>query len=346
MEFDMKNKVFFDENDDVVDICRDEVFKAVFTKETPESRTALSGLVSALIGRNVSVSEILANEPPVEGSWDRAIRYDIKCRAENGELVDVEMSLNPDPFEPVRMEYQLAKLITGQNIKGKDKDFNDLKPSYQITILVKKKFFPNESFYHSFEYYDSVRKVSLNGRSRIIALELSKLEHVVGKPAGDMDIQEKWAVYFKYLTDREKRGKINEIIAQEEAIAMASEVLTGFTQEQKEYFWAMDRITAELDRNSRIHEAERIAKEAEQRLEQAEQKAEQAEQKAEQAEQKAEQAKQKEEQAERKAENAEREKSLEIARNALAEGSPPEFVQKITGLPIETITKIQTETQK
>jgi len=35
------------------------------------------------------------------------------------------------------------------------------------------------------------------------------------------------------------------------------------------------------------------------------------------------------------------EKELEIARNALAEGSTPEFVQKITGLDIEIIRKLK-----
>jgi predicted transposase YdaD len=34
----------------------------------------------------------------------------------------------------------------------------------------------------------------------------------------------------------------------------------------------------------------------------------------------------------------EEKKALEIARNALAEGATPEFVQKITGLDIETIS--------
>nr|AGS53725.1 hypothetical protein [uncultured bacterium contig00068] len=304
----MKNKVFFDENDNVIDICRDEVFKAVFTKETQESRAALSGLVSALIGRNVSISEIMANEPPAEGSWDRQIRYDIKCRAENGERINVEMSLNPDAFEPVRMEYQVAKLIMGQDIKGKDKNYNDLKPSYQITILVKKTFFPDEIFYHAFEYYDPIRRVSLDGRSRIIALELSKLKKVAKKPTDDMDTQEKWAVFFKYLTDRKKRGKINEIIAQEEAIAMASEVIAGFTQEEKEFFWKMDRITAELDRNSMIHEAER--------------------------------------EAERKLKKAVREVKRDDARNALAEGLSVDVVHRITGLDMKTITKIQADLQK
>ncbi|MCL2138614.1 MAG: Rpn family recombination-promoting nuclease/putative transposase [Treponema sp.] len=90
-------------NDDPLDIRMDNVFKAVFTKDTPESTGALSGLVSALIGRGVSIVSILANEPPADNVRDRQIRFDIKCRAENGELVNVEMCLNPDVFEPIRL---------------------------------------------------------------------------------------------------------------------------------------------------------------------------------------------------------------------------------------------------
>ena len=44
-------KIRFDDDDDLIDIRFDNVFKAVFTKETPASRGALSRLVSALIGR-------------------------------------------------------------------------------------------------------------------------------------------------------------------------------------------------------------------------------------------------------------------------------------------------------
>ena len=54
-------------------------------------------------------------EPPIDSLQDRHIRFDIACRAENGELVNVEMSLNPDPFEPVRLEFHAGKLFTGQN---------------------------------------------------------------------------------------------------------------------------------------------------------------------------------------------------------------------------------------
>jgi len=43
----------FTEADDLIDIRYDNVFKAVFTKDTPESKGALSRLVSTLIKRNI-----------------------------------------------------------------------------------------------------------------------------------------------------------------------------------------------------------------------------------------------------------------------------------------------------
>jgi hypothetical protein len=67
-----------------------------------------------------------------------------------------------------------------------------------------------------FEYYDPEHKVSLNGRSRIITLELSKLDKVVEKPPKDMTAPELWGVFFGYLQDKSKRGIINEILELEE----------------------------------------------------------------------------------------------------------------------------------
>jgi hypothetical protein len=89
---------------------------------------------------------------------------------------------------------------------------NDLQQAYQIAILAKEQFFPDETFFHVFEYYDQIRRISLNGKSRIITLELSKLEKVVEKPVEEMDVKEYWAIFFKYLNDKNRRGKINEII--------------------------------------------------------------------------------------------------------------------------------------
>ncbi|MDR1618389.1 MAG: Rpn family recombination-promoting nuclease/putative transposase, partial [Treponema sp.] len=100
----------FDETDDLIDICLDNVFKAVFARGTPESQGALSALLSAVTGRNLTVIAITANEPPADNLRDRQIRFDINCKAEAEELVNVEMSLNPDAHEPVRLEFHAGKL--------------------------------------------------------------------------------------------------------------------------------------------------------------------------------------------------------------------------------------------
>ena len=200
-------KIRFNDDDDLIDIRFDNVFKAVFARDTTLSNAALSKLVSALIGRELQVESINANEPPVDSLRDRQIRFDISCRAVSGELVNVEMSLNPDAFEPVRLEFHVGKLFTGQDIRGTDKSYDDLKEAYQIAILARKHFFPDDVFLHTFEYYDPAHAVSLNGKSRIITLELSKLDEIVEKPAGEMSSQESWAVYFRYLTDRKKDRK-------------------------------------------------------------------------------------------------------------------------------------------
>ena len=45
------------------------------------------------------------------------------------------------------------------------------------------------------------------------------MEETVDKPEDEMSFQEHWAVYFKYLTDKSKREKINKIIELNEPIA-------------------------------------------------------------------------------------------------------------------------------
>jgi predicted transposase/invertase (TIGR01784 family) len=251
------NTVYLDDDTDPVDIRYDNVFKAVFTRDTPKSRIALSRLVSAIIGRSLTVLSITVNEPPVDSIRDRQIRFDIPCKTTDGEPVNIEMSLNPDTFELVRLEFLAGKLFTGQDIRGSGKTYNDLKTAYQIAILAKGRFLEDDFLVHSFEYYDPERNVSLGGRSRIIVVELSKAADSVEKPVGEMTAAERWAVYFRYLTDRSKRAKINEIIAAEEGIAMASEVLITISKDEIEQARLMSEWKYEMDTQSKLVQVKR-----------------------------------------------------------------------------------------
>jgi hypothetical protein len=167
------------------------------------------------------------------------------------------MSLNPDAFEPVRLEFHAGKLFTGQDIRGRDKTYDDLQETYQIAILVKERFFPDEDFFHGFEYYDPRRRISLGGRSRIVTIELSKVERVIEKPVSAMNGAEQWAVFFRYLTDRTKRQKINELVEQEEGIAMASRELLRISKDEVERARLMSEYKYAVDTQSKIVQAKR-----------------------------------------------------------------------------------------
>jgi len=241
----------------ILDIRYDAVFKAVFTKDTTESRAALSDLISALIGRAVTVETVIANEPPIDDIRQRYLRFDVACKTGKGEPVNVEMAFNPNAHEPVRLEYHAARLFLRQDIHGKEKNYNGLKETYQIAILAKKKFFPDENFAHNFMYYDPGNRIPLGGRTRIITVELVKTEPAADKPIEEMSNAELWAVFFQYLTDEEKRGKIIEITNREEGIAMALETLVNITQDETEYERMSNLIKSQLDYQSGMIEAKR-----------------------------------------------------------------------------------------
>jgi predicted transposase/invertase (TIGR01784 family) len=238
----------------VLDIRYDPVFKAVFTKDTPESRTALSDLISALIGKSVSVETIITNEPPIDDLRQRYLRFDVACVSDNGELINVEMSFNPVPSEPVRLEYHAARLFVGQGIHGKNKGYVDLKETYQIAILSNSTFFPDKNLTHCFLYYDPKTGIPLGGRIRIITIELVKTKPIAEKPVEDMSNAELWGVFFNYLTDGEKRNKIKGIIDMEEGIAMAAGTLANITQDDIEYARMTTLIKSELDYRSGMAE--------------------------------------------------------------------------------------------
>jgi predicted transposase/invertase (TIGR01784 family) len=293
----------FGEGQRIMDIRYDVVFKAVFTKDTTESRAALSDLVSALIGRTVTVETITNNEPAVDDIRQRYLCFDIACKTGKGEPINVEMCFNPKAHEPVRLEYYTARLFLRQDIHGKNKIYDDLKETYQIAILAKKRFFPDENFAHNFLYYDPDNRVSLGGRTRIITIELVKVGPIAGKPVEEMTNAELWAVFFQYLTDGEKRGKIIEIIDREEGIAMAINTLVNITQDEIEYERMTNLIKSQLDYQSGMVDArcEGIAEGME---------------------------------------KGHAEKALEIARKMKTAGRPLSEIAEFTGLSAETIGQL------
>jgi predicted transposase/invertase (TIGR01784 family) len=247
----------FSPDDDIVDICRDTVFKAIFTRNTPSSRGALRRLLSALVGRDVEVLTVIANEPPIIGPGDRQIRYDIRATFDQGRLANIEMTLNPRDFETLRMEYYAARLYSTQSIRGKKRSFGDLTDTYQISLVRGRRLFDDEALVHRFHYYDEDHGVSLGGRIHIVVVELDKVERLLEKPAGGMGAAEWWALFFRYVADPRKRVLINELLKYEEGIAMAGQELLRVSLSERWRAWRESEFKYKLDRQSDMVEAHR-----------------------------------------------------------------------------------------
>ena len=202
----------------------------------------------------------MQNEPAPEDMRDRQIRFDIHCRTKDGRLVNVEMTMYPDMFEPLRIEFFSCKLFTSQDIRGAGKSYSDLKSTYQISILAKKNIGNDQKFYHHFRYYDSDAKVDLGGRSNIITIELAKADSVADKEVDEMNAIERWAMFLKYSTDPSKRDMVNQILKSEEGIAMAAETLFEVSSDEDERARLLTEYKILLDYQSGLAAAEQDGK--------------------------------------------------------------------------------------
>jgi hypothetical protein len=225
----------FETSGATINICCDEVFKAVFASEKAESRAAVQGLLSAYLERPLSVVKVTIVEPPLDSLNQRQIRYDLVVEFEDRSMANVEMTISPGAGENLRMEYYLSRLYSSQKIKS-PLSFKDLKPTYHLSFVVAAPLFKDDEWLHRFVYYDPDRNIELSGRTAIYMVELSKLGQVPAKPVREMSRKERWACYFRYYRDADKQPLLKEILAEEGDIAMAEQVVRGFSPEQMAYF--------------------------------------------------------------------------------------------------------------
>ncbi|GHV84677.1 transposase [Spirochaetia bacterium] len=246
-------------HDPIIDPCWDPVFKSIFTRNTTQSEIARKKLLSAILEEPVKEISISANEPPVSRLDQRQIRYDIQCLFNSGERADIEMTLYPHKWEVFRMEYYLSRLFANQEIRETSSgSYKTLKRSYQISLLARGRLFEDSRFDHRFIYYDPESKIPFGGLTAIITLELEKLGVTAEKAVSAMSEKERWAVFFKYYNDTEKQPLIQEITREEEGIAMAADVISGFTAAEVAFFHEMSVEKYELDMRAHAQEAEEI----------------------------------------------------------------------------------------
>jgi hypothetical protein len=54
----------------------------------------------------------------------------LNCKFNDGELANIEMTMEPRAYEPIRLEYYSGRLFTMQDIRGKSENYSWFKATF------------------------------------------------------------------------------------------------------------------------------------------------------------------------------------------------------------------------
>ena len=246
---------------DILPPSDDRVFKLILTPL--EAKQALMNLISCVIGRTVVDVVLLPNELAPGDTEEKAERFDVNCKIDDGSQVNLEMqaSYMVEDLDGQHRNlkgksvYYLTDLHSSQPAKGLRR-YDRLARSYQITFC-SYTIFPNtQDYVNSFSMRHNVTGELLSDAISVTFVELSKLGEVVKKPVSDMTALDKWSVFFQYAPDLEHREIVNKVIESEEVLQVAGNLLMSISKNERERAIYRSRRKFQTDRQSDLATAE------------------------------------------------------------------------------------------
>ena len=246
---------------DILPPSDDRVFKLILT--SPEAKQGLMNLISSIIGRTVVDVVLLPNELAPGDTEEKAERFDVNCKIDDGSQVNLEMqaSYMVEDLGGQHLNlkgksiYYLTDLHSSQPAKGLRR-YDRLARSYQITFC-SYTIFPNtQDYVNSFSLRHDTTGELLSDAINLTFVELSKLDEVVKKPVSDMTDLDKWSVFFQYAPDMEHREIVNKVIESEEVLQVAGNLLMSISQNEQERAIYRSRRKFQTDMQSNLATAE------------------------------------------------------------------------------------------
>ena len=220
-------------------------------------------LISSIIGRTVVDVVLLPNELAPGDTEEKAERFDVNCKIDDGSQVNLEMqaSYMVEDLGGQHLNlkgksiYYLTDLHSSQPAKGLRR-YDRLARSYQITFC-SYTIFPNtQDYVNSFSLRHDTTGELLSDAINLTFVELSKLDEVVKKPVSDMTDLDKWSVFFQYAPDMEHREIVNKVIESEEVLQVAGNLLMSISQNEQERAIYRSRRKFQTDMQSNLATAE------------------------------------------------------------------------------------------
>ena len=244
----MPQKFFIPKDKNLLDPKRDSIFKTLFTKSGQGTKNALKSLVKAIVGYEPKDVEIINNELAKEVSYAKDIRLDLQCRMEDGSKVNVEIQTCPSSDNlKARSLYYGCRIMSSFRMKGKE--FRILPKAYQVMFTDFRLFHENDSYIQSFTMRND--EVELSDILRIIFIQMPLFKEE-DKNEENLQNIEKWIIFLKDSTNKEKRDLLNRIINTDEGINEAGEILMTISDDEREWAIQESIYKAEVDRQAEL----------------------------------------------------------------------------------------------
>jgi predicted transposase/invertase (TIGR01784 family) len=300
-------KEFINPNEDLLDPKNDIVFKAMLTSNNEWSYQTLKNIISDFTGLEIEEVRITENEPQCGSVEEKHIRLDVSCIFNGKEIAEVEMTMDADKFEFIRIEYYLARLYSSAKTKGVKK-YEDYPDAYQISIIGNRIInTENEDPISFYGLCDLKTKKPINGKMHMIIAELKKIKT---EDIEKMTAKEKWAAFFKWFKDKKKADKLGELIESEEGLQMATSALKYVSKDETTRRMIIQRDMARRDWDHKLATSRDEGKAEGIEIGRNEMKIE---------------------------------RDREIALKSLSEGLEPSLISKLTNLSIEEIEGLKSE---
>lgn len=246
---------------DILPPSDDRVFKLILT--SPDAKPVLMDLISSIIKRPVVGVEVRNNEIPPNDTEEKAQRFDVNCRIDDGSQVDLEMQASRIQEDSDGQHqnlkgksiYYLCDLHSSQPSKGVRR-YDRLAQTYQVTFCSYTVFPDRTDYVNSFSLRHDKDNELLSDAVHVVYVELSKLQGIMRKSVNDMTDLEKWAVFFQYASEPTYRKTVNEVIASKEVLQMAGNLLMSISQDERERAVFRSRRMYQTDLQSDLATAE------------------------------------------------------------------------------------------
>jgi predicted transposase/invertase (TIGR01784 family) len=245
-----------DVDSDLFSPMMDYVFKRIFTADDIRSKIALLDLLNSVLnlegaGKIVDLVVINPKIPVDVGTLKKAV-FDIRVRFSDGRQAIVEMQLRGGKTFKKRAQFTVSKAYSSQEISGEK--YGALRKCYLICIINFALLKEPAGLVTDYMFRDKDGR-ELTDDETILFIQLPEVDKILEKPVETMTSQEMWAMFFRYMPDKSKRDKLNEIIERKEGIKMGANVLLEISQDEKARIQYENELLAELDARSWVSDA-------------------------------------------------------------------------------------------